>query len=220
MLFRFAKAEIDFALEREPMVDVVLNLLARGEIPERVTHNDTKLNNVMIDDRTGAGICVIDLDTVMPGSALYDFGDMVRSAINSAAEDEPDVSRVNARLDLFDALTEGYLAASRSFLTTAEIDHLAFSGRLIALEIGIRFLTDFLQGDVYFKVRRPAHNLERARSQFALLRSMEAQRERMEEIVRRHAARPAPAATGPGAAILTTPESQQRERIEIGRVHV
>ena len=208
-----ARAEIAFAMEREPMVDVVLNLLARGEIPERVTHNDTKLNNVMIDDRTGAGICVIDLDTVMPGSALYDFGDMVRSAINSAAEDEPDPSRVNARLDLFDALTEGYLAASRSFLNEAEIAHLAFSGRLIALEIGIRFLTDFLQGDVYFKVKRPAHNLERARSQFALLRSMEAQRERMEEIVRRHAAKPVPSTAGAGAPILSTPEAQQRERI-------
>jgi glucosamine-6-phosphate deaminase len=212
---REAAAEIGFARERESMVDVVLQLLASGAIPERVTHNDTKLNNVMIDDLTGAGICVIDLDTVMPGSALYDFGDMVRSAINSAPEDERDLTRVHARLDIFDALTEGYLSASRAFLTPAEVAHLAFSGRLIAFEIGLRFLTDFLQGDVYFKTHRPGHNLDRARAQFALLRSMEIQQEAMEAIVQRHASKPvAPVSQSARlAAIATSAEAQQRERI-------
>ncbi|MBI5690221.1 MAG: glucosamine-6-phosphate deaminase [Verrucomicrobia bacterium] len=212
---REAGPEIAFVLERAGMVGTLLDLQARGKMPERVTHNDTKINNVLIDDQTGAGICVIDLDTVMPGLALYDFGDMVRSATNSAAEDEPDVAKVKARLDIFDALVEGYLGATRSILTEAEIDHLAFSGRLITLEIGIRFLTDYLEGDTYFKVHRPGHNLERARTQFALVRSMEEQQQEMEAIVRRHASRPAAiAARHPHQpAIPTSVESQQRERI-------
>ena len=184
-----AAAEIAFAREREPMVDVLLDLHARGEIPERITHNDTKLNNVMIDDATHEDICVIDLDTVMPGLALYDFGDMVRSATNAAAEDERDLARVHSRLDIFEALIDGYLSAARPFLQPAEIAHLAFSGRLIAFEIGIRFLTDFLEGDVYFKTRRPDHNLERARNQFALVVSMERQQAAMEAIVAKHATR-------------------------------
>ncbi|MBI2496556.1 MAG: phosphotransferase, partial [Opitutae bacterium] len=181
-----AQAEIAFARAREPMVDVLLGLQARGEIPERITHNDTKLNNVMIDDTTHTGVCVIDLDTVMPGLALYDFGDMVRSATNSAPEDERDLARVQARLPIFEALVEGYLAEARSFLTKTELDHLVFSGRLITFEIGLRFLTDFLEGDVYFKTHRPGHNLDRARSQFALVRSLEARQAEMETIVKRH----------------------------------
>jgi hypothetical protein len=184
---REARAEIDFAFSREGMVDVLLELQARGLVPERITHNDTKLNNVMIDDATRTGVCVIDLDTVMPGLALYDFGDMVRSATNAAAEDEPDTGRVHARLSIFEALVEGYLGAARPFLKDAEVAHLAFSGRLITFEIGLRFLTDFLEGDVYFKTRRPGHNLDRARNQFALVRSLEAQQAEMEAIVRRHA---------------------------------
>jgi aminoglycoside phosphotransferase (APT) family kinase protein len=183
-----ARAEIAFALEHEGMVDVLLALHARGAMPERITHNDTKLNNVMIDDVTSEGLCVIDLDTVMPGLALYDFGDMVRSATNSAAEDDPAFDRVEARLPIFEALVEGYLGAARSFLTPVEIAHLAFSGRLITFEIGIRFLTDYLEGDVYFKTRRPDHNLHRARNQLALVRNMEAQQDAMEKIVMKHAA--------------------------------
>ena len=212
---REAAAEIALVLEREAMVDVLLDLQARGEIPERVTHNDTKLNNVLIDDTTGAGICVIDLDTVMPGLALYDFGDMVRSATNSAAEDEPDTSLVTARLEIFDALAEGYLGATRSILNAAEIAHLAFSGRLITLEVGIRFLTDFLEGDVYFKIKHPAHNLDRARTQLALVRSMEAQQDKMEAIIGRHA-RPSGAAAAVNSlhpAIPSSIEALQRERI-------
>lgn len=180
--------EIAFVRSREPLVDCLLDLQRRGALPERITHNDTKLNNVMIDDAARSGVCVIDLDTVMPGLALYDFGDMVRSATNSAEEDERDLSRVSSRLAIFEALVEGYLAAARPFLNGAEIAHLAISGQVITLEIGMRFLTDFLEGDVYFKTRRPGHNLDRARNQFALVRSMEAQRAEMEKIVQRHAA--------------------------------
>ncbi|MEX2043856.1 MAG: phosphotransferase, partial [Opitutus sp.] len=183
-----ARSEIAFSLEREGMVDVLLNLQARGEIPEKVTHNDTKLNNVMIDDVTAEGLCVIDLDTVMPGLALYDFGDMVRTGTNSTAEDDPDPGRVHARMPFFEALVEGYLGTARSFLTPAEIAHLAFAGRLITFEIGIRFLADYLDGDVYFKTRRPDHNLDRARNQFALVRDMEVKQGEMEKIVKKHAA--------------------------------
>jgi hypothetical protein len=178
-----AREEISFALGHEPLVDVLLELQARGEIPERVTHNDTKFNNVMLDDTTQAAICVIDLDTVMPGIALNDFGDMVRSATNSAAEDERDLSTVHARIPIFEALVEGYLSAARPFLNDAELAHLAISGQVITFEIGLRFLTDFLAGDTYFKIKRPGHNLERAANQFAMVRSLEAQRAVMEAIV-------------------------------------
>lgn len=184
-----ARNAIDFALAHEPLVDVLLDLQARGEIPERVTHNDTKFNNVMLDDVTQEGICVIDLDTVMPGVALNDFGDMIRSATNSAAEDERDLSRVHARLPIFEALVKGYLSAARSFLNEAEVAHLAISGQVITFEIGLRFLTDFLAGDTYFKVKRPGHNLDRAANQFALVRSLEEQRVRMEAVVQQHAGR-------------------------------
>ena len=180
-----ARNEIAFALNREPLVDALLSLQARGEIPERVTHNDTKFNNVMLDDATQAAICVIDLDTVMPGIALNDFGDMVRSATNSAAEDERDLSTVHARLPIFESLVEGYLSAARPFLNEAEIAHLAISGQVITFEIGLRFLTDFLAGDTYFKVKRPNHNLDRAANQFALVRSLESQQSVMEAVVAR-----------------------------------
>ncbi|MGH7943427.1 MAG: phosphotransferase [Opitutaceae bacterium] len=183
-----ARAEIAFASGHERLVDVLLDLQARGEIPERVTHNDTKFNNVMLDDATQAGICVIDLDTVMPGLALNDFGDMVRSATNSAAEDERDLSAVQTRRPIFEALVEGYLSAARPFLNEAEVAHLAISGQIITFEIGLRFLTDFLAGDAYFKIKRPNHNLERAANQFALVRSLESQQSLMESIVARQAA--------------------------------
>lgn len=179
--------EIEFARQHEPMVDRLLDLQRQGSIPERITHNDTKLNNVMMDDASHAGICVIDLDTVMPGLALYDFGDMVRSATNSAAEDERDIAKIHSRLPIFEALVEGYLSSARPFLNDTEIAHLAFSGRLITFEIGLRFLTDYLEGDVYFKTKRPGQNLDRARNQFALVRSMEAQADAMEAIVHKHA---------------------------------
>lgn len=182
---RQAEAEIRFALEREAMTGVLLDHQAAGRISERITHNDTKINNVMMDDATQRGICVIDLDTVMPGLALYDFGDMVRSATNAAAEDERNLGKVEMRLPFFEALVEGYLSSAGAFLNDIERAHLAFAGRLITFEIGIRFLTDFLSGDVYFKTRHPHHNLDRARNQFALVRRMEERQAEMDAVVER-----------------------------------
>jgi len=175
--------EWNFIREREALVDALLDLHAAGEIPERVTHNDTKLNNVMIDDTTEMGVCVIDLDTVMPGLALYDFGDMVRTATSPALEDETDLSKVRMQMPMFEALVRGYLSAAKPFLNDAEVAHLAFSGKLIALETGIRFLTDHLEGDVYFKIKREGHNLDRCRTQLALVRSIEAQENAMRKFV-------------------------------------
>ena len=179
------QAEIDFALAGEPMAGVLLDLLTRGEMPERITHNDTKFNNVMLDDATARGVCVIDLDTVMPGLALYDFGDMVRSATNAAAEDERDVAKVTMRMDIYEGLVAGYAASAGAFLNDAERAHLAFAGKLITYEIGLRFLTDFLEGDVYFKIKRPGHNLDRCRTQFALVRSIERQEPAMQAMADR-----------------------------------
>ncbi|MBI5425830.1 MAG: aminoglycoside phosphotransferase family protein [Opitutae bacterium] len=178
-----AAAEIDFALSREPIVGRLLELHAAGQMPERITHNDTKFNNVMLDDATGRALCVIDLDTVMPGLALYDFGDMVRSATNSTAEDDPEPRNVQMRMDIFEGLVSGYLSSAGAFLNPTECAHLAFSGRLITFEIGVRFLTDFLEGDVYFKTRHPCHNLDRCRNQFALVRSIEKQESAMQALV-------------------------------------
>jgi hypothetical protein len=135
------------------------------------------MNNVMLDEKTNKGICVIDLDTVMPGLALYDFGDMVRSGTNSAPEDERDLSKVRSEMSVFEALANGYLESAHAFLTKTERECLAFSGQLITFEIGIRFLTDYLSGDVYFKTHRPGQNLDRCRVQFKLTQSMEEQEE-------------------------------------------
>jgi len=176
-------AEIAFAHAREPIVDRLLNLQSGGKIPTVTTHNDTKLNNVMLDDATGEGICVIDLDTVMPGLSLYDFGDMVRTAMRPCPEDETDLNKVVGRIDMFEAITKGYLAAAGSALNATEVENLAFSARLITFEIGIRFLTDYLQGDTYFKTHREGQNLDRARVQFKMVESMEQQADTMEEIV-------------------------------------
>lgn len=176
---KHATAEIEFALQHKPMTSV---LLAAG-LPERVTHNDTKFNNVMLDDATGEGICVIDLDTVMPGLVHYDFGDMVRTATSPAKEDEKDLSKVKMQFPMFEALVRGYLASAGEFLTGVEKRYLAFSGKLITFEIGIRFLTDFLAGDVYFKVQREGHNLDRCRTQFKLVESIEQQEVLMNKLV-------------------------------------
>jgi aminoglycoside phosphotransferase (APT) family kinase protein len=179
-----ARPEIEFVLAREPVTCVLVEKQAAGVIPERTTHNDTKINNVMFDDRTKEGICVIDLDTVMPGLVLYDFGDLVRTATSPAREDERDLALVRMQMPMFQALVDGYLASAGEFLTPAEKEHLAFSGRLITLEIGIRFLTDFLQGDTYFKIHHEGHNLDRARTQFRLVESIEEQEDAMNEAVR------------------------------------
>lgn len=181
------KPEIEFALARAADCRRIVDLIASGEIPERVTHNDTKLNNVLLDDSTAEGVCVIDLDTTMPGSALYDFGDMVRTAATNKREDDTNVADLAVRLDRFEALVSGYLESATSFLTPAEIDHLAFSGKLLTLECGIRFLTDYLQGDTYFKIKREGHNLDRCRNQFAYVAAIEGKLAKMQEIVLSHA---------------------------------
>lgn len=180
-----AKAEIEFALSHDRIVDVILDAMAKGKIPERVTHNDTKFNNVMLDVLTGEAMCIVDLDTVMPGCALYDFGDMVRTTTSPTLEDEPDLSKVKMQMPMFKKLAEGYLSTAGQFLTKAEKSHIAFSGKLITFEIGIRFLTDFLAGDTYFRIHRPAHNLDRCRTQFRLVDSIERQEESMQKYVNR-----------------------------------
>jgi hypothetical protein len=179
---REAGPEIEFALAQEAEAGRLVELMEAGVIPERAIHNDTKLNNVMIDDVSGEGICVIDLDTLMPGSALFDFGDMVRSATLNIAEDSPDYRQAVCRREIFEALASGFVAAA-DFLIPAERANMAFSGRLITLECGVRFLTDFLLGDVYFKTRRPRHNLDRCRTQFALVRSIIGQEEELQRFV-------------------------------------
>jgi hypothetical protein len=180
-----AKPEIEFALARGESTNLVVDMLASGDLPWRVTHNDTKINNVLINNADGRGLCVIDLDTVMPGSVLYDFGDQVRTTTGTAAEDEEDLSKVTFQIDMFEQLVNGYLSVGREFLTANEIKLLAFAGRLITFEIGIRFLTDYLEGDVYFKVHKDNHNLYRARTQFEMVRQMEEQADRMEAIIAR-----------------------------------
>jgi len=176
--------EIEFALSCREMTGRVVGALADGSLPGRVTHNDTKINNVMLDNATGRGVCVIDLDTVMPGSLLYDFGDQARSMIGDFAENERDLGRVCARMDRFEALVRGYLSTAGSTMTPLERDWLPLSGMLMTYEVGIRFLADHLQGDVYFRINRPGENLDRARTQLALVRSMQSQEAAMREIVR------------------------------------
>jgi len=174
-----AQPEIAFALARQSIAGVLLD----AHLPERVTHNDTKFNNVLLDDSTGEALCVIDLDTVMPGLALYDFGDMVRTTTSPSAEDEPDPSKVAMQFPMFEALVRGYLSTAGSFLTQTEKQHLAVSGKLITFEQGIRYLTDYLAGDTYYKVSRPDHNLDRCRTQFKLIQSIEHQEESMHRLV-------------------------------------
>lgn len=177
-----ARAEIEFAISRKNVGTLLLNLSKEGKIPERITHNDTKLNNVLLDDKTGEAVCVIDLDTVMPGLALYDFGDLVRTSTSPAAEDEKDLGKVKIQMHMYRALVEGYLSTAKDFLTKTEIANLAFSGKLITLEIGLRFLTDYLSGDTYFKVHREGHNLDRCRTQFKLVSLIEEQEKEMNSI--------------------------------------
>lgn len=178
-----AKAEIEWALSRESLAGSLLDLHEEGKIPTRITHNDTKLNNVMLDHETGEGVCVIDLDTVMSGLSLYDFGDMVRTATSPAAEDEQDLTKVRARPEMFEALARGFLSSAGSFLNDIERAHLVTAGKLLTYENGIRFLTDFLVGDTYFKIKREGHNLDRCRAQFQLIRSLEEQEEEFQKIL-------------------------------------
>ena len=179
-------AEIAFAQAREADSHVLVDLLAAGRLPLRVTHNDTKLNNVMFDNHTNKGICVIDLDTVMPGLSLYDFGDSIRFGANHAAEDEKDLSKVWLDLNLFENYVRGYLESTGESLTTTEIEYLPFSAKLLTFECGMRFLTDYLDGDTYFHTNYPDHNLDRCRTQFALVADMEKKMDEMKAIVEKY----------------------------------
>lgn len=177
--------EVKFAQERESDTHVVVDLIAEGKLPMRVTHNDTKLNNVMFDNNTDKGICVIDLDTVMPGSSLYDFGDSIRFGANHAAEDEKDLSLVYLDLNLFEQYCRGYLESAGKSLTKTEIEYLPFSAKLMTFECGMRFLEDYLNGDTYFKIAYTEHNLDRCHTQFALVADIERKFDEMKAIVSR-----------------------------------
>ncbi|MBQ4065201.1 MAG: aminoglycoside phosphotransferase family protein [Clostridia bacterium] len=176
-------AEIAFVRNRRADASRLLEELRAGELPLRVTHNDTKLNNVLFDADSGKALCVIDLDTVMPGLVHYDFGDSIRFGASTAAEDEKDLSKVEMDLSLFEAYTRGFLASCGEALTAKEIAYLPFSAKLLTYECGMRFLTDYLNGDTYFKIHYPEQNLDRCRTQLKLVADMEGKMERMEEIV-------------------------------------
>lgn len=176
--------EIEFALARQSEMAALQTALKAGELPLRVTHNDTKLNNVLLDAKTRKALCVIDLDTVMPGSSLYDFGDSIRFGASTAAEDEPDLSRVQFSLPMFEAFTRGFLKEAGQTLGAREIELLPMGAKLMTLECGMRFLADYLNGDKYFRVHREGHNLDRARTQFKLVRCMEESWAQMADIVR------------------------------------
>jgi len=178
------RAEIDWALAHESLAGSLLDLQEKGLVPERITHNDTKLNNVLLDNQTGEGICVLDLDTVMPGLSLYDFGDMVRTATNPVAEDAVDISGLVVQVPMFEALAKGYLEGTAGTLLPVERANLVTAGKLLTYECGIRFLTDHLQGDVYFRIHRESHNRDRCRTQFALVRSLEEHEEQLNGFVR------------------------------------
>ena len=178
--------EIQFVLDREDIADYFSDLQASGEIPLRVTHNDTKLNNIMIDNKTGKGICVIDLDTVMPGLAMNDFGDSIRFGASTAAEDEQDLDKVSCSMDLFDLYAKGFIEGCAGKLTKKEIDLMPMGAKTMTFECGMRFLTDYLQGDVYFKIHREGHNLDRCRTQFKLVEDMEKKWYTMQDIVKKY----------------------------------
>jgi Ser/Thr protein kinase RdoA (MazF antagonist) len=177
------KREIDFALAREADAGLMTGMRARGELPLRVTHNDTKLNNVLLDRKTREPLCVIDLDTVMPGLAGNDFGDSIRFGASTATEDERDLTKVNFSMPLFSAYARGYLAACGEGLTESEIATLPDGARLMTYECGVRFLTDHILGDAYFKIHRENHNLDRCRTQFKLVSDMEAARGEMKKAI-------------------------------------
>ena len=177
------QTEIDVTFRHRSLASVLIDLFASGVIPERITHNDTKISNVLLDRDTDEALCVVDLDTVMPGLSLYDFGDMVRSSATTTAEDETDLSKVEVELDLFEGLSRGYLEATGEFLTPAERAHLVTAGKLITFEQAVRFLTDYLNGDTYYKIDHPNHNLDRTRTQLKLLESIELNEDEMARLV-------------------------------------
>lgn len=179
------EAEIRFVTDRGKDIGLAQAMLEDGRLPLRVTHNDTKLNNIMIDNRTGQALCIIDLDTVMPGLSIFDFGDSIRFGANTAQEDERNLSKVSLSLPLFEIYSKGFLEGCAGSLTPAEVDMLPQGARLMTLECGMRFLADYLEGDIYFKTSRESHNLDRARTQFGLAADMEAKWDAMNNIISR-----------------------------------
>ena len=177
-------AEIQFVMDRKADCSVAVNALKEGKLPLRVTHNDTKLNNILIDETTHEGVCIIDLDTTMPGLSIYDFGDAIRFGANHNAEDEKDLSKVNFDIDLYARYTRGFLEGVQGSLTETELAYLPWGAKLMTLECGIRFLTDYLEGDWYFHARYPEQNLDRCRTHFKLVADMEAQWEAMHNVVK------------------------------------
>lgn len=178
--------EIKFFEDRVDELGRLTSLEAEGKLPLRVTHNDTKFNNILIDDATNEAISVIDLDTVMPGLVTSDFGDAIRFATNTAAEDETDLSKIGISLELFDAFAKGFLKALDGKLNDTEMDNLAWGAKIMTMECGMRFLADYINGDVYFKIHREKHNLDRARNQIALAKSMEENFDKMQEIIKKY----------------------------------
>ncbi len=178
--------EVAFVTARREDCSVAMTLLREGVLPLRVTHNDTKLNNILIDRQTGEGVCVIDLDTTMPGLAMNDFGDSIRFGANHSKEDEKDLTKVNFDMELYEAYTRGFLEGAAGSLTAAELEYLPWGAKLMTLECGIRFLTDYLDGDRYFRIHYPEQNLDRCRTQFKLVRDMEAQFDEMHAIVQKY----------------------------------
>ena len=178
--------EIQFVLDHEKDACYFVDLIEKQEVPIRVTHNDTKLNNIMIDNKTHKGICVIDLDTTMPGLAMYDFGDSIRFGASTGEEDEKDLSKVSCSMELFEAYTKGFIEGCAGKLTEREIELLPMGAKVITYECGMRFLTDYLQNDVYFKTSRKEHNLDRARTQFKLVSDMEKKWGQMQNIVKKY----------------------------------
>ncbi|MCI8870483.1 MAG: aminoglycoside phosphotransferase family protein [Lawsonibacter sp.] len=177
------RPEIDFIMARQDDCSVALRALREGKLPLRVTHNDTKLNNVLMDEKTGEGVCIIDLDTVMPGLVIYDFGDSIRFGANHCAEDETDLSKVALDVELFSVYTAAFLEGAGGALTDTEIEYLPWGAKLMTLECGIRFLTDYLVGDQYFHISREKHNLDRCRTQCRLTADMEAHWAQLQSIV-------------------------------------
>lgn len=178
--------EIEFALSYSKYAHEIVEAMGKGEVPLRVTHNDTKLNNVLFDDVTGEGICVIDLDTVMPGSLLYDFGDALRFGASSGTEDEKDLDKIWFDLEKFEQFAKGFLEETADCLTKKEIELLPLSALLMTYECGIRFLADYINGDTYFKIHRENHNLDRARTQFKLVHDIESKFDAMKEIINKY----------------------------------
>ena len=179
--------EIEFVKARKSDCSVVLQAMREGKLPLRVTHNDTKLNNILFDRNSGEGICVIDLDTTMPGLSINDFGDSIRFGANNSKEDEKDLTKVNFDINLYEAYVRGYISGTQGTLTPDELAYMPWGARLMTLECGIRFLTDYLEGDHYFHIHYPGHNLDRSRTQFKLVSDMENQFEEMKSIIDKYA---------------------------------